>query len=364
MVATDGEKLQQLDLQLNQILPSLETSQTHQQQQQSALEEAEQQMQEWQESWDQFRREFHQVHESAQIENRGIEHIERQVHHTDQQRSRLQHELDALDTTDMVAEIDELEDQVEARTEEHASTMALTQTGADDIQQLRLNCENLSTELDQNRNLLQTASGRLSSLEALQQNLLHETSDDVRQWLDKNSISSRRRLTGLLKVKGNAEKAVEVVLSPFLGAYCVEPGGTIPNVMVANQNIVLFDDSLVKTIATERDWPKLSDLVECEIDLTALLDGIYLCQDMDELRYKRSQLQAGESLVLRQGLWAGRNWVLQLGEEDHHSGMIAREREIEQLRQQQQQANQAVMTFKSQYDGELKRLQDLEQRWN
>ncbi len=364
MMVADGDKLQALELQLNEILPALETSRDSLQQQQAVLEIAEQQMQEWQELWDQFRREFHQVHESAQIENRGIEYIERQVQHTDQQRSRLQQELDALDATDIVTEIDEFEDQVEAKTQEHAATMEQAQTGANGIQQLRSSCESLSSDLDLNRNQLQTASGRLSSLEAMQQNLLHETSDEVRQWLDKNSISAGRRLTGLLRVKDNAEKAVEVVLSPFLGAYCVEPGAAIPNVMVSNQNIVLFDDSLVKTTEAGRDWPKLSDLVECDVDLTALLDGIYLCEDMDELHYKRSQLQAGESLVVRQGLWAGRNWVLQLGEEDHHSGMIAREREIEQLRQRQQQASQAVMTFKSQYDGERQRLQGLEQRWN
>ena len=44
--------------------------------------------------------------------------------------------------------------------------------------------------------------------------------------------------------------------------------------------------------------------------------------------------------------------------------MIAREREIEQLRQQQQETRQAAMTLKSKYDAERGRLQQLEQSWH
>ncbi|MEM7563249.1 MAG: AAA family ATPase, partial [Pseudomonadota bacterium] len=247
IVGSDQEKLEQLTAQLAEIIPGLESSSAGLQQQQAAVGEAEQKMQEWQELWDQFSREFHQVHESAQIENRGIEYIERQVSHTDQQQSRLQQELEALDATEIVAEIDELEDKVEAKTQEHASTMEQAQSGADKIQQLRQVCENLSSELDTNRNQLQTASGRLSSLETMQQNLLHETSEEVRRWLDNHNINSNRRLTGLLRVKDNAERAVEVVLSPFMGAYCIEPGATIPGAMMPNHSVALFDDALVKT---------------------------------------------------------------------------------------------------------------------
>ena len=84
-------------------------------------------MQEWQELWDQFRREFHQVHEAAQIENRGIEHIERQVQRTDQQRARLQQELENLDSSAAIREITVLEASVAARGEEYAATMAQAQ---------------------------------------------------------------------------------------------------------------------------------------------------------------------------------------------------------------------------------------------
>jgi len=364
ILAVDGDRLQQLEQQLDGISPELETSNNNLRQQQLALTQAEEKMQEWQELWDQFRREFHRVHEAAQIENRGIEHIERQVKHTEQQRLRLQQELENLDASEAMQEIDQLEANVEASSEEYAETMAQAQTRADEIQQLRVNCEQSSTELDEKRNQVQTLRGRLSSLEALQQNVLAETSDEVKQWLEANNIDSARRLTGLLKVKGDIDKALEVVLSSFLGAYCVKPGESIPDALVPNHNVVVFDCDPVKSRDENREWPKLSDYVDCEIDLSAVLSGIYLCRDLQDLRLKRPQLKAGESLVTPQGMWAGGNWILQLGDEDQHAGMLARAHEIEKIRSQLTQITQAAVAMKSRYDGDRQRLQILEQEWD
>ena len=364
IMTTDGDRLEQLELQLASISPELESSSDNLQQQQQAQDEAEQKMQEWQELWDQFRREFHHVHESAQIENRGIEHIERQVQRTDQQRLRLQQELDNLDASAAVREISEFEASVAASNEEYAAIMAQAQARADEIQQLRSGSEDSANQLDTKRNQVQTLRGRLSSLEALQQHVLAETSDEVKQWLQNNKIDSSRRLTSMLKVKGDIGKAVEVVMSPFLGAYCVSAGETIPDAFVPNHNLAVFDRDPVQSLASARDWPRLSDYIECEVDLSAILDGIYLCRDLADLRAKRTHLKAGESLVTAQGLWAGGNWILQLGDEDQHAGMLERAQEIKSVRTQLQQITQAAMVVKSRYEGERQRLQILEREWD
>ena len=360
----DREQLQQLQQQLEVIQPKLETGQADLVQQQAVLAESEQQMHQWQEQWDQFRRAYHEVHESAQIENRGIEHIERQVSQTDQQRLRLQEELQRLDTTELVAEIDQLEDQVEGKSQEHAATIAQSQNRAEEIQQMREANERLFAQLDDQRNQQQTLRGRLSSLEALQQHVLAESSDEVKGWLERNRIDSRRRLADMLKVGGNCEKAVELVLSPFLGAYSAGSGATIPDRIIADHHIAIFDSHRVETAPATRDWPRLADLVTCDVDLSGLLGGIYLCRDADELRHKRPQLQPGESLVLPQGVWAGRNWIVQLGEEDQHVGTLERAQEIESIRARLSHLDQSLLDLKSRYDGDRQRLQHHEQQWN
>ncbi|UCH38796.1 MAG: chromosome segregation protein SMC [Gammaproteobacteria bacterium] len=364
ILATDETRLQEFEARIDEITPALESSNDSLNRRQERLAQVEEKMHEWQELWDQFRREFHQVHEAAQIENRGIEHIERQVQHTDQRRARLQQELDSLDASAAVQEIEQLEASVEARGQEYAASMAQVQTRADEIQQLRAVCEKAGNQLDEQRIEVQTLRGRLSSLEALQQHVLAEASDEIKDWLQRNNIDSARRLTGLVKVQGNLDKALEVVLSPFLGAYCVRPGEIIPDAFVPNQNLTVFDCEPVQSRTTERNWPRLSDYVDCEVDLSAILDGVYLCQDLQDLRARRPQLKAGESLVTPQGLWAGGNWILQLGDEDQHAGMVARSQEIEQIQAQLGTIGQQAMALKSRYEGDRQRLHELEQEWD
>ena len=364
LLAADEEKLERQQRELAELMPALESGNTALQEHQQAVAAAETAMHEWQELWDEFRREYHEIHEAAQIENRGIEHIERQVEHTSRQRAKLSQELDQLDASAAVSEIDALESSVEARGEEYAATMARAQGRAEQIQQLREACEQASSQLDERRNQVQTLRGRLSSLQALQQHVLAESSDEIRDWLERNRIDSNRRLTGLLKVKGDIGKAVEVVLAPFLGAYCVRPGAAIPDAFVPNHNLAIFDCDPVQSRQPQRDWPRLADFVDCEIDLSAILHGIYLCRDLQELRERRGQLQSGESLVTPQGLWAGGNWILQLGDEDQHAGMLAREREIEQIQAQLQDITRAATALKSRNDADRGRLQALEQEWD
>ena len=364
MLNDDSARLQQLGAELEHISPRLEAGNRQLQQQQETLERAEGKMQEWQDLWDQFRREFHRVHEAAQIENRGIEHIERQVQRTEQQRARLQQELDNLDTSEAVREINQLEGSVEARADEYAATMAHAEHRAAQIQALRAECEERANDLDDRRSQVQTLRGRLSSLEALQQHALSETSDTVKQWLASNNIDSSRRLTSLLKVKGDIDKAVEIVLAPFLGAYSVAVGQSIPDAIVSDHNLALFERDPVAPGSLPRDWPCLNDYIDCDIDLSSLLGGVYLCRDLQDLRAKRAQLKAGESLVTPQGVWAGSNWVLQLSDQDEHAGTLARAQEIDRIQAELQAITAGAMEMKSRYDGDRQRLAALEQEWD
>ena len=359
----DQQKMAKLESDLAVIKPELEAMTKELEQRQQLVTATENERNAWQENWDQLNREFHAVHESAQIENRSIEHIERQVNQSQQRRSRLEQELNSLDTSPQVKEIEALEQNSEARNQEHAATLEQVQTRADGIQKLRGEIESQSTLLDEKRSQVQTLRGRLSSLEALQQHVLAETSDEIREWLARNAIDSTKRLSEIIKVKNNFEKAAEVVLSPFLSAYCVAPGQALPGALVADHNIALFERQPKRgSNHAHKNWPRLLDSIDCEIDLSPLLSGIYLCDDTQELTQRRSMLEAGESLVTANGLWAGPNWLLQLGDEDQRSGMLSREQEIISIRKQLDEITSSAMALKSQIDGDRTRLQHSEQQ--
>ena len=362
MLDSDGQKLQKLENDIAELTPQLESSLETLKTEEASMTLVETEMANWQDQWDSFRRDFHKVHESAQIENRGIEHIERQVQQSQKRSSRLQEEMQSLDTSDFDREIIELEQSIDARTQEHAAMLEQLQGKSDEIQQLRQNIDQQSTQLDEKRNQVQSLRGRLSSLEALQQHVLAEQSDEVSQWLARHQIDSSKRLTEVLKVRDQVEKAVEVVLGPFLGSYCVEPGRAVPDVLLESHGIALVDRQRVgQTDSSKREWPKLIDSIDCDIDLSGLLAGIYLCDEGQQLAQRKIQLKAGESLVTRDGLWVGPNWALQLGTEDQRSGMLAREQEIKQIRQQLDHITQAALQLKSRTDGDRQRLQHIEQ---
>ena len=54
-------------------------------------------------------------------------------------------------------------------------------------------------------------------------------------------------------------KAVEVVLAPFLGAYCVTPGAALPDAFVPDRNLAVFDCEAVESPPPARDWPRLAN---------------------------------------------------------------------------------------------------------
>ena len=360
----DGQNLAKLESDLAVIRPELEVMMNELAVREETATRTEIEMNTWQENWDLFNSDYHQIHELAQIESRSIQHIETQVQQAEQRRNRLQLELEGLDTSSYSKAIKTLENQAEAKNQEHQATLEQAQTRADEIQDLRGLIDSQSTLLDQKRSEVQTLKGRLSSLEALQQHVLSETSDEIREWLGHNQIDSSQRLSEIIKVNNNLEKAAEVVLGPFLGAYCVAPGHSLPDARVPRRNIALFERQQGRGSGRQqRDWPCLLDSIDCEIDLSALLSGIYLCADTQELVQRRPLLKDGESLVTAAGLWAGQNWLLQLGDEDQRSGMLSRKQEITSLRKQLDKITASTTALKSRIDGDHERLHHNEQLW-
>ncbi len=357
----DSQNMAKLESDLAIIRPELDAMLKMLEQHQQNVADSETEMNSWQENWDRFNGEFHQIHEAAQIENRSIEHIERQVHQSDQRRNRLQEELESLDTSPQIKEIKALEQNSEAKSQEQAVTLEQAQSRVEEIQKLRELIDSQSIGLDEKRGQVQTLRGRLSALEALQQHVLTEPGDEVRQWLQRNQIDSAKRLTEIIKVKNNLEKAAEVVLGPFLSAYCLMPGTGLPASLVPNHNIALFERyNNLRSDPPHRDWPRLLDEIDCEVNLASLLSGIYLCQNALELSQRRPMLEAGESLVTADGLWAGPNWLLQIGDEDQRSGLLSREQEISAIRKQLDEITSSAMALKSQIDGDRTRLQHSE----
>ena len=363
IIQTDEARLKQLESELGEISPTLQGLSTAYEQAQQAQIQAEQQMNQWQQRWDEFNQRYHQSHQSVQVENKAIEHIERQILQSDQRVSRLNAEKDSLDVHAFDQQIAELDGKVQAREQEFTAQQQRLSGHAESIQGLRQSIEQQATQLDEHRTEVQNLRGRLSSLEALQQNVLKESSDELKNWLQQQQLDQSQRLTEMLRVQNGYEKAVEVVLSPMLGAYYAgDRQLPVHNLgAISTQGIALINQSPVRPVPqSPAGWRALSEVVEAGFDLTALCGDVYLCENPDEFESMRAQLHAGQRLVSRDGLYAGSNWLIQLGEENEHSGLIQREQEIKQLRRQLDDITEKAMLLKSQTDADRERLQQEE----
>ncbi len=365
IIDSDENRLTQLETELGQITPQLESlAETYELAQQAQIQ-AENEMNQWQSRWDHFNQSYHEAHQSVQVENKAIEHIERQALQARHRKSKLGDELGALDANIFDRQIKEIDEKVKEKEDELTSRQQDLLGQSESINELRQLIDRQSISLDEYRTQVQNIRGRLSSLEVLQQNVLDESSDELRQWLTQQNLADSKRLTELLKVEPGYEKSVEVVLSPLLGAYFIGDRGLSASTLnpASQQGLALINRVPIPLKAEHpADWRLLSSVVSTGFDLSALIGRVYLCEDRTELELKQPQLQADQRLVSKDGLYAGRNWLIQLGEEDAHRGIIQREKEIRQIRHQQKSISEKAMLLKSQIDGDRERLQGDEKK--
>ncbi len=363
IINNDESKLKQLESELENITPKLDGLSENYEKAQQVQIQSETEMNQWQGHWDEFSKQYNQAHQAVQVENKAIEHIERQVLQSEQRLSRLNTEKEGLDLHSFDDQIQTFDEQIGNSEQELLGQQQALQTKTDSINELRLQIEQQSTHLDEQRTEVQSLRGRLSSLEALQQNVLDDSNDDLKRWLERQQLSGSQRLTETLKVESGYEKAVEVVLSPLLGAYCLG-NRNIPAANLAQiekQTVALIHEgSIPSSTMLHADWTPLKKVVNAGFDLSAIIGQVYLCEDSEELQVKQKQLNADQRLVSKDGLYCGANWIMQLGDEDEHSGLIQREQEIKKIKQQLDSITEKALLLKSQTDADRERLQNSE----
>lgn len=358
LIQSDETRLKQLEQDLQDLSPKLDgLSEIYEQAQQVQLE-AENRMNQWQNRWDEFNQQYHNAHQSVQVENKGIEHLERQILQSEQRVARLNAEKESLDASSYDAQIQELDEKIHIQEQEYNALQQNQQAHSETINALREQIDQQSSQLDGQRTTVQNLRGRLSSLEALQQNVLAETSDHLKQWLKQQRLAESQRLTEVLKVEKGYEQAVEVVLSPLLGAYCTDQIALHSLQAVAGNEVTLIHQSrAIETLQGPPGWRKLTEVVTAPFNLESIAGNVFICEDRAELEQKRGQLNANQRLVSKDGLYCGSNWLIQLGEENEHSGLIQREQEIKSIKQELEQITEKAMLLKSQTDGDRERLQ-------
>ena len=187
--------------------------------------------------------------------------------------------------------------------------------------------------LHEQRERIEAMSGRLASLEALQQAALTRGSGEAAQWLEANDLAAAPRLAQILEVDPRWAYAVECVLGSRLEAFRVDNIARHGPALDAldRATVSLVEDPGSAAPCTAGD--DLGATVRAGRELAApWLAGIGTAPTATEALARRTALALHQSLVSPDGTWVGPNWIRVFRREDDEAGPLAREREIGSLR--------------------------------
>jgi len=342
----EQEKEQRAMLQdeLDELEPELEILTQDREESQLLLEEAEEARHDWQERWNRYMAEASQPEKEAEVEQSKIRQYEENIDRQLRKQRRLAEEQETLIIGSVEAEIEAAKDDVmiqEDRIEQHQNSI---QSASEEISQQQETIERLRKQVAQQQSELQSAKGRFASLEALQQSALGDGNEVIDRWLKNNGLFDKPRLAQSLTVTGGWDKAVETVLGDFLQAV---PTGT----QSVDQQLASFMEDAVEQGALtvliggeSKSLPAslptslgqltpIKSLVSSDqgIDLAGLMDNVYVVEDLAQGLAIQKDIPAGHSVITREGIWLGPNWLRVAKADADKSGVIGRQKELELL---------------------------------
>ncbi|UZJ45402.1 chromosome segregation protein SMC [Marinimicrobium sp. C6131] len=329
----DREKAEGWEAELMEIEPELELVRAAEESSGDALQESEEAMQRWQSEWDAFNQRAAEPRQRAEVQQSRIQHLEQVQQRLLQRIEKLKEEKSNLQLGSDDEEIEQLNEQLAELDLVVEEKRGRSEALGEELDARRESNNRLADELDQARSKLQSLRGRHASLEALQQAALGEKSEAVADWLAEQQLTDQPRVAETLTVSDGWDKAVETALGNSLQAVCVDGFDAVANTLagLSQGELVLMDTARRPGASTGDKAERLLDKVQADWDLSELLHGVYIAEDLPSALALRSQLEAGESVITRDGLWLGPQWLKVARDTDASDGVIARRQELEEL---------------------------------
>jgi chromosome segregation protein len=330
---TDQHKAEGWEAELLELEPELELIHAAEDSSGEALQQAEEAMQRWQSEWDAFNQRAAEPRQRAEVQQSRIQHLEQVQQRLLQRIEKLQEEKANLQQGSADDEIDELNERLAELDAEVEEKRAAAETIGEQLEQQRGENNRLADELDAARSKLQSMRGRQSSLEALQQAALGEKNKAVTEWLEGRQLAGQPRVAETLTVQDGWDKALETVLGNSLQGVCVNGLEAVAASIdeLSQGELVLLDTQARVDAQTGSKAVRLADKVSADWDLSGLLQGIYIAEGLTEALALRGILSANESIITRDGVWLGGQWLRVARDTDASAGVIARRQELEEL---------------------------------
>ena len=355
----DSEKVAELDAILAEREPELEMVSEQQEASSEALALAEETMQNWQQAWEEFNGKSGESRRQAEVEQSRIQHLDKSQERLRDRIDRLKKEQESLDAGPLAQEMRELEEQVEQYRGQSEENELRSESLQEEINQLRRDNGDRGRQLDEAREKLQSLKGRRTSLEALQKAAMGDDGA-VSDWLTRHELDDEPRLADQLQVAEGWEKALEAVLGDSIQAVAVSGFDQLGEWLddLSHGRVALVIPSA--TAAAGSKSTLLREHVQGQAP-EGLLAGVYVADNLDAALTLRGQLDAHESVVTRDGIWLGPDWLKVAKEEDQEAGILERRRELETLEGEIDTLQATVDSLKEQLESTREQISELEE---
>ena len=282
------------------------------------------------------------IQQQTQLAETQRGHIQGNVQQLDSRRSRLMLERDNLPQADVegLQQAQQQLAEMQMEYEEQQQLLAQLQEQLPLADAARRDARNAAHELE--RQLGQTEA-RLNALKQLQAQL--DNDKNLKAWLARHQLDGAPRLWQSISIEQGWEDALEAVLRERINALALprlEETADWTDAPPAKLAVYAADGARSATSATTAGLTPLSNYVRSQdTQAAAVVDdwlvGVYAVANLDEALSLRGSLSAGAWLVTPQGHLVGAHSVLFHAPDSQVHGILARQREIEQLQQEAQQ---------------------------
>jgi chromosome segregation protein len=362
-IQSDNKDIEELQRNLADEEPQLDVLKTQEDDSTASFQQSELAMQTWQQQWDEINQRYSAESQKAQIERSRMEQLERNVEQLKQRQQKIDVEKQALRGENLEEQISDLNILLKKSSEEKENN---EQQLSDAISQIRETREKISAVEQQSaevRRNVHQYQGSLSSMEALQEAALGKTDKAAQQWLEKSGINKNARFAEQLEVRDGWELAVETVLGDTLEAVCVDD---IEQYSSALNSLEKSNISLIETgksgSTAEPTAGMLLEQVSSAVELSPFIDGIRCTETLDEALKLRHSLTPGQSIITKDGIWLGSNWLRISRDNDASTGVLARENSIRELQQQLAEMEAKAAKINEELTSLRGNLQDKEQQ--
>ncbi|MBI5891413.1 MAG: chromosome segregation protein SMC [Nitrosomonadales bacterium] len=293
------------------------------------------------------------IQQQLQIFETQRGHVQGNVQQLDSRRSRLMLERDNLPQVDIELlqqnqqQLAEMQVEYEMQQQQLAELQERLPLADAERRQQRDAVQELGRQLAQ-------TEARLNALQQLQAQL--DNDKNLKAWLTQHQLDNAPRLWQSIRIEQGWEDALEAVLRERINALALprlEDAANWGDAPPAKLAVYAADGTHSGKTATQSGLTPLVNYVRCQDAQAApvvedWLAGVYAVANLNEALSQRNNLPTGAWLVTAQGHLVGAHSVLFHAPDSQLHGVLARQREIEQLQQETQQRDAALEQGKQQ----------------